>query len=57
MPVDEHPKCNFRECVAGLGLAGTGRCFLRGEWDNLNCPKFEDEKEFLDEWKEREERT
>lgn len=47
MPVDETPKCNFMACAAGLGLAGMGVCFLGGEWDNFDCPKFEDEFEFI----------
>ncbi len=47
MPVDEHPKCNFLKCLAGQGLAGMGVCFLKGDWTNPNCPKFEDEAEWI----------
>jgi len=45
LPLWEHPKCNFLECVAGSVLSGSGWCFLKGEWDNPNCPKFESEEE------------
>ena len=38
--------CNFIHCLAGMGLAGMDICFLRGEKDNPNCPKFEDEQEW-----------
>lgn len=47
MPVDEHPGCNFIDCLAGLGLAGMGVCFLRGDWADLDCPKFKDEVEWV----------
>jgi hypothetical protein len=47
MPVEEHPRCNFTKCLAGQGLAGKGTCFLRGEWDNPECPRFVDEKEWI----------
>jgi len=32
--------------MAGMGLAGMGICFLHGEWNNPDCPKFEDEHEW-----------
>jgi hypothetical protein len=47
MPVNEVPKCNFLDCAAGLGLAGHGRCFLRGDWEDSDCPKFQTEEEFI----------
>lgn len=54
MPVDEEPKCDYVHCVAGTGLAGMGTCFLRGEWDNPECPNFEAEDEFTAKrWIER----
>lgn len=52
MPIDIEPKCNYVKCLSGLSLAGGGTCFLRGEWDNPECPRFVDEKEWI---KEREE--
>jgi len=55
MPVDVNPWCNFMDCVAGMGLAGRGICLLGGDWLDLNCPKFEDEDEWLEKWREREE--
>ena len=33
-------KCNWLDCVSGCGLAGSGRCEARGEWNNPNCPQF-----------------
>lgn len=40
MPVDEYPKCQWLECAAGCGLAGSGNCFLGGAWDDSECPAF-----------------
>lgn len=48
------PKCDFIHCFAGMGVAGTGRCFLGGDPQNPNCPKFKDEGEALKEWEEEE---
>jgi hypothetical protein len=47
MSVFETPVCNFMACAAGLELAVSGVCFLNGEYDNPDCPKFEDEFEFI----------
>jgi hypothetical protein len=44
LPEDETAKCNWLYCVAGMGLAGSGRCFLWGDPRNPYCPKFEDEE-------------
>jgi hypothetical protein len=52
MPVDEHPKCPFITCAAGMGLAGMGVCFKGGEWDNPDCPKYQNEEDFIREHKE-----
>ena len=51
MPVSqEHNiKCNYVDCAAGMGLAGNGRCFLCGEWDNADCPKFKSNEDFIAE--------
>lgn len=43
MNIDEHPRCDFQKCLAGQGLAGTGICFLRGDWADPDCGKFVDE--------------
>lgn len=53
---DDKILCNYIKCAAGMGLAGNGNCFLRGEWDNSNCPKFQDEEEFQKKMKEEYER-
>lgn len=34
-------KCNWIHCVNGCGLSGHGVCSARGEWNNPNCPQFE----------------
>lgn len=49
----KHVKCRWSECFAGMGLAGHGDCSARGAWDEVNCPEFETEEEFLEEWKRR----
>lgn len=56
MPVDETPKCPFMTCAAGMGLAGMGVCFLRGEWDNPECPKHKSDDDFIKEHGEDESR-
>jgi len=45
MPVDEEHnlKCHLWDCIAGLGLAGSGICFLGGNWANPDCGKFVNE--------------
>ncbi len=48
MPVDEHPRCNFLKCLAGQGLAGMGVCFLKGDWADPDCRKFEDEETWIE---------
>jgi hypothetical protein len=32
--------CNYKECYAGLGIAGRGICILSGNAYNKNCKKF-----------------
>jgi len=44
---EDRPKCNFLKCYAGTGVAGNGICFLKGNPNNPNCPKFIDEDEEL----------
>ena len=48
-------KCEWFTCAAGMGLAGQGRCFLSGAWWMQCCPEYQDEDDFLAEWKQREE--
>lgn len=36
-------KCNWLNCFAGMGLAGSGVCFLEGKWWLENCPCFKDD--------------
>ena len=43
----EELKCNFLECLAGLGIAGNGVCFLGGTPDRKQCKQFIDEKKWL----------
>lgn len=37
-------KCPWRYCSAGMGLAGAGRCLLKGIWWHPSCPMFEGEE-------------
>ena len=52
LPIDATAKCNWLNCVAGCGLAGSGHCFLWGDPMNADCPKFENEAiyELIEEW-------
>ena len=34
-------KCNWFQCEHGIGLAGSGRCTVYGDWKNKNCEYFE----------------
>lgn len=43
-------KCPWLYCVAGGGLAGSGRCFLFGIWWHPTCPRFKDEDIELTCW-------
>ncbi len=47
MPIDEEPRCSYLKCLAGQGLARMGVCFLKGDWANPDCPKFEDEAQWI----------
>ena len=49
MPVDGQAKCDFVHCMAGMGLAGNGHCFLNGEWWNPKCPQFKRDVEEKEE--------
>ena len=42
---EDRPKCNFVKCYAGMGVAGDGICFLKGDSTNPDCPNFLDEDE------------
>lgn len=44
-------KCDMFHCAAGLGFAGSGSCFLGGEWWNPDCPQYQSEKDFIDSHK------
>ena len=44
-------KCKWMKCAHGMGLAGRGRCTFGDPLDE-HCLKFEDEDEFLQNWKE-----
>lgn len=40
--------CNYLECINGLGMAGNRSC--PGNPYIKDCPEFQDEKKFMDEW-------
>jgi hypothetical protein len=43
-PDKEHlMRCNWLECMAGCGIAGSGVCFLKGEWWKKKCSQFKKE--------------
>ncbi len=46
--------CDFIHCLAGMGEAGNGQCFLNGAWWMTSCPNFADEDECLDQWRKEE---
>jgi len=48
MPENQQPKCDYVHCMAGMGLVGGGRCFLKGEWWNKKCPQFKRDEEITD---------
>ena len=45
-------KCNYLDCMAGMGLAGNGHCYLAGDPYIKNCPKFQDEKKIMGEYED-----
>ena len=47
MPIEGNIRCNFLDCIAGIGLGGRGVCSLRGAWWMRDCPNFTG----LDEWR------
>jgi hypothetical protein len=55
IPLDKKPQCKWLTCIAGMGVAGMGVCFLHGDTDNPKCSKYENETEFLERWKNADE--
>jgi hypothetical protein len=45
---EEDIHCNYLECNAGMGLAGSGRCFNKGN-AKPDCPQFVDEEKWIKE--------
>jgi hypothetical protein len=43
-------RCNYKECSAGMGVAGMLVCFLGGDYRDPKCSKFVDEEKMLKEW-------
>ena len=46
---EEMIKCPFIYCLAGPGLAGSGRCGLFGCWWHPACGAFVDEEQWITE--------
>ena len=46
-PEESRLKCEWLDCVAGLGLAGSGLCHRGGAWWMQCCPVFRDELEMF----------
>ena len=42
--------CNYGECSAGMGLAGNGQCYRKGNPYNKNCGRFEDEDKIMSDY-------
>jgi hypothetical protein len=39
--------CDYIHCKAGMGIAGMGKCFNKGN-GKPDCPQFEDEEKWLE---------
>ena len=50
MPANKCPKCPFIDCFYGMGLAGTGICDGYGDWEDPECPKYENDDEVWKKW-------
>ncbi len=44
--------CNYGECSAGMGLAGNGQCYRKGNPYNKNCGRFEDEDKIMSDYED-----
>jgi len=44
--IDNNIRCDFFDCIAGLGLAGSGFCWLWGIPWHHSCPRFESNEEW-----------
>jgi hypothetical protein len=40
-------KCSWLNCAHGMGLAGSGNCSARGDWDIKDCEEFITEEDFI----------
>jgi len=38
--------CNYRNCVAGMAVMNSRHCFLQGDYRDVNCQQFTQEREF-----------
>ncbi len=47
-------KCKWIDCYAGMGLAGNGRCFVKGNFKDPDCPVYKNEDKWI---KEKEDET
>jgi len=50
MTAESKKECQWIICYAGMGLAGSGHCFAGGDSQNPDCPEYQDEEDFLEEW-------
>ena len=54
VPVESEAEivCNEIKCAAGLGLAGRGQCFLKGDPYDKNCIKYISDDDFIKEYQD-----
>ena len=46
-PLNGKLRCEWRECLSGMGIVGNGQCFLGGAWWAFCCPEFINEKDWI----------
>ncbi len=46
-PIECQLKCEWLSCLAGMGIAGNGHCFLNGAFWMPCCPNFIDEEDWI----------
>ncbi len=46
---EEEIVCNYMKCAAGMGMAGRGICFLKGDATKKECAQFVSDGDFQKE--------
>jgi hypothetical protein len=50
---EQYIVCNLIKCMAGMGLAGNGHCYLAGDPFNPKCSRFIDEDKVMTEYEKK----